>query len=133
MAALRQGFTRYTANTGTAELRKAICSKLKSENGLEYAPNQASAQLLWCCAHTGLLTPHHLQIVVTNGAKQAIAQAVMAATGPGDEVVIPAPYWVSYPEMCRLSGAEPVIVTTTPEEGFIMTPVSGLHGWQEAR
>lgn len=62
-------------------------------------------------------------MVVTNGAKQAIAQAVIGVTGPGDEVVIPAPYWVSYPEMCRLSGAEPVIVHTRPEEGFIMTPV----------
>jgi histidinol-phosphate/aromatic aminotransferase/cobyric acid decarboxylase-like protein len=87
-----------------------------------------------CCFGAHRTPAHSLpvvcQIVVTNGAKQAIAQAVMAATGPGDEVVIPAPYWVSYPEMCRLSGAEPVIVTTTPEEGFIMTPVSGLDGEQ---
>ena len=82
-----------------------------------------------CCLHVALRarrpahSPTSPQVVVTNGAKQAIAQAVMAATGPGDEVVIPAPYWVSYPEMCRLSGADPVVVDTTPEEGFIMSPV----------
>lgn len=64
IAALREGFTRYTANTGTAELRAAICRKLSQENGLEYAPGQ---------------------VVVTNGAKQAIAQAVIGLCGPGDE------------------------------------------------
>lgn len=79
--------------------------------------------------HACLLDPDVaslFQVVVTNGAKQAIAQVVIGVTGPGDEVVIPAPYWVSYPEMCRLSGAEPIIVTTRPEDGFIMTPVRAL-------
>jgi aspartate/methionine/tyrosine aminotransferase len=73
------------------------------------------------CALTGELSS--LQILVTNGAKQAIAQAVQAACGPGDEVLIPAPYWVSYPEMARLAGAEPVTLVTAPEDGFLLTPV----------
>lgn len=60
---------------------------------------------------------------MTNGAKQAIAQAVVALCGPGDEVVIPAPFWVSYPEMVRLSGAEPVVLPTLPAQGFLLTPV----------
>ena len=60
-------------------------------------------------------------MVVTNGAKQAIAQVVQAVSGPGDEVLIPAPYWVSYPEMVRLSGAEPVVLPTSPEQGFLLS------------
>ncbi|KIY92422.1 hypothetical protein MNEG_15541, partial [Monoraphidium neglectum] len=71
------------------------------ENGLEY---QAS------------------EVVVSNGAKQSIWQAVLATVSPGDEVIIPAPYWVSYPEMVRLAGAVPVILDTTPEDGFLLTP-----------
>ena len=99
-AALGSGVTRYTANTGTAELRGAICRKLREENGLEYKPGQ---------------------VVVTNGAKQAIAQAVIGLCGPGDEVIIPAPFWVSYPEMVRLAGAEPIIVPCSTADGFLLT------------
>ena len=62
-------------------------------------------------------------MVVTNGAKQAIAQAVIGLCGPGDDVIVPAPFWVSYPEMVRLSGANPLIVPTTPAQGFLLTAV----------
>lgn len=99
--ALRDGVTRYTPNTGTAALRAAIAKKLKVDNGLEYNPAN--------------------EIVVSNGAKQSIWQALLATVSPGDDVIIPAPYWVSYPEMARLAGANPVIVTTSSEGGFIMT------------
>lgn len=99
--ALRDGFTRYTPNTGTSNLRKAICKKLSDENGIHYTPDE---------------------IVVSNGAKQSIWQAVLATCCPGDEVIIPAPYWVSYPEMAQLAGAKAVVVDTTPEENFLLTP-----------
>ncbi|XP_024977591.1 bifunctional aspartate aminotransferase and glutamate/aspartate-prephenate aminotransferase, partial [Cynara cardunculus var. scolymus] len=78
--AIREGYTRYTPNAGTLELRTAICKKLKEENNISYTPDQ---------------------IVVSNGAKQSIVQAVLAVCSPGDEVIIPAPFWVSYPEMAR--------------------------------
>ena len=99
-AAIRGGKTRYSPNTGTASLREAVCKKLLEENGVQYAPHE---------------------IVLSNGAKQSVAQGVIATCGPGDEVIVPAPYWVSYPEMCRLAGAEPVVVTTTADEGFLLT------------
>ncbi|KAI3433551.1 hypothetical protein D9Q98_003362 [Chlorella vulgaris] len=99
--ALRLGYTRYTPNTGTSALRKAICAKLSSENGVKYDPDQ---------------------VVVSNGAKQCIWQALLAVCSPDDEVIIPAPFWVSYPEMARLAGASPVIVSSSPEEGFKLTP-----------
>ena len=70
------------------------------ENGIDYAPDE---------------------ILVTNGAKQAIWQAVLATCTPGDEVIIPAPYWVSYTEMATLASARPVVIDTTPEEGFVLT------------
>ena len=98
--AIRNGFTRYSPNTGTAGLRAAVCKKLLEENGLEYSP---------------------AEVVLSNGAKQSVAQGVMAVCGPGDEVIIPAPYWVSYPEMCRLAGAEPVVLPTTADDGFLLT------------
>jgi bifunctional aspartate aminotransferase and glutamate/aspartate-prephenate aminotransferase len=99
--ALRTGITRYTPNAGTSALRKAVCSKLEAENGLHYAPDE---------------------VVLSNGAKQSIWQALLATCSEGDEVIIPAPFWVSYPEMASLAGASPVIVDTTPEEGFLLTP-----------
>lgn len=99
--AIREGYTRYTPNTGTLELRTAICKKLKEENGISYTPDQ---------------------IVVSNGAKQSIHQAVLAVCSPGDEVIIPAPFWVSYPEMARLADATPVIVPTSISENFLMDP-----------
>ncbi|CAI7804926.1 unnamed protein product [Closterium sp. NIES-53] len=101
VAALRQGFTRYAPNQGTLELRAAICEKLKTENGLTYSPEE---------------------VVVSNGAKQAVFQGVMAACSPGDEVIVPAPYWVSYPEMAKLVGATPVILPTTTAHSFLLSP-----------
>ncbi|XP_057540052.1 bifunctional aspartate aminotransferase and glutamate/aspartate-prephenate aminotransferase [Amaranthus tricolor] len=99
--AIREGHTRYTPNAGTLELRTAICRKLKEENGISYSPDQ---------------------ILVSNGAKQSILQAVLAVCSPGDEVVIPAPYWVSYPEMARLADATPVIVNTQVSNNFLLDP-----------
>ena len=99
-AAIRGGKTRYSPNTGTAALREAVCAKLLDENGLTYEPGE---------------------IVLSNGAKQSVAQGVIATCGPGDEVIVPAPFWVSYPEMCRLAGAEPVVARTSAEDGFLLS------------
>lgn len=99
--AIREGYTRYTPNAGTLELRKAICHKLEEENGLSYTPDQ---------------------ILVSNGAKQSVMQAVVAVCSPGDEVIIPAPYWVSYPEIARLADATPVIIPTDISENFLLKP-----------
>ncbi|KAI5669926.1 hypothetical protein M9H77_19779 [Catharanthus roseus] len=99
--AIREGHTRYTPNAGTMELRSAICHKLKEENGLTYTPDQ---------------------ILVSNGAKQSIVQAVLAVCSPGDEVLIPAPFWVSYPEMARMADATPVILQTRISEDFLLDP-----------
>ncbi len=99
--AIREGFTRYTQNPGMPELREAICEKFARENNLEYAP---------------------AQILCSNGAKQSVAMAVSVLAAEGDEVLIPAPYWVSYPEMTRFAGAKPVIVHTTAETQYRLTP-----------
>ncbi|KAF8405977.1 hypothetical protein HHK36_008057 [Tetracentron sinense] len=99
--AIREGYTRYTPNAGTLELRSAICHKLKEENGLTYSPDQ---------------------ILVSNGAKQCILQAVLAVCSPGDEVIIPAPFWVSYPEMARMADATPVILPTPISKNFLLDP-----------
>lgn len=93
--------TRYTAVPGTPALRKAICEKLLKENGLEYDPAQIS---------------------VGNGAKQSLCNTVMALVSPGDEVIIPAPYWVSYPQMVLMAGGNPVCVEATFENDFKLTP-----------
>jgi aspartate aminotransferase len=94
IAAIDHGFTRYTAVPGIAELREAIARKLKDDNGLEYKA---------------------AQVVVSNGAKQSIYNALMVLLDPGDEVVIPTPAWVSYPEMVKLAGGVPVTVDTQPD------------------
>ncbi|MEP0545477.1 MAG: pyridoxal phosphate-dependent aminotransferase [Rhodothermales bacterium] len=99
--AIDEGHTRYTANAGTPALREAIVRKLRDDNGLTYSP---------------------AEILCSNGAKQSVAQAIFVLCRPGDEVVIPAPYWVSYPEMVQLAGGESVIVETTPESGYRMGP-----------
>jgi len=99
--ALDQGFTKYSPAAGTADLRKAISRKLKEENDLDYKPSQ---------------------IVVTVGAKHAVYEAVHAIVDPGDEVLIPTPYWVSYPEMVKLVGGVPRIVETREEDGYKITP-----------
>lgn len=96
-AAIDRGETKYTAVAGTLELRKAICAKFKRDNGLDYKPEQ---------------------ITVGSGGKQTIFNALMATLDAGDEVVIPAPYWVSYPDIVMLANGEPVIVPCPQENGF---------------
>jgi len=100
--AVNNGETKYTAVTGTAALRNAIANDLKRRKGLEYNPQT--------------------DIVVGNGAKQCVFQGILATCGPGDKVIIPAPFWPSYPEMVALSGAESVVVETKAEDGFLLTP-----------
>ena len=97
IAAIKRGETKYTAVDGLPELKKAICAKFKRENGLDYKPSQIS---------------------VGTGGKQVLFNALMATVNPGDEVVIPAPYWVSYPDIVMLAGGKPVFVPTTAEHGF---------------
>ncbi|MCG8343556.1 MAG: pyridoxal phosphate-dependent aminotransferase [Chlorobiales bacterium] len=99
--AIKAGFTRYTANAGIPELKKAVVDKFRRDNDIEFAPEQ---------------------IIVSNGGKQTLANALLALCEEGDEVIIPAPFWVSFPEMARLSGAEPVIIQTTLEAGYKMRP-----------
>lgn len=99
--AIRDGFTHYTANQGIPELREAIAYKLKRDNGIDVNPSQ---------------------VLCSNGAKQSVAQAIMALVRDGDEVLIPAPYWVSYPEMVRLAGGIPHAITTTHESGYLLSP-----------
>lgn len=101
IAAIRGGKTKYTAVSGTAELKEAIARKFARENGM-IVP-----------------TP---QIIAGAGAKQLIFNALLATIDAGDEVLVPAPYWVSYPDMVRLAGGEPVIVATTPASGWKLTP-----------
>lgn len=99
--AIDENYSRYSPVPGYPELRKAIVAKLKNENGLEYGINE---------------------ILVSNGAKQSVCNTVMALCNDGDEVIIPAPCWVSYPQMAKLAGAEPVIVNAGFEQNFKMTP-----------
>lgn len=99
--AIDENYSRYSPVPGYPELRKAIVAKLKNENGLEYGINE---------------------ILVSNGAKQSVCNTVMALCNDGDEVIIPAPYWVSYPQMAKLAGAVPVIVNAGFEQNFKMTP-----------
>ncbi len=101
MGSLDAGFTKYTPSSGIPELRTAISEKLKADNGLDYEPSQ---------------------IIVTCGAKHACYNALLAVLNPGDEVLIPAPYWVSYPEMVKLAGGSPVIVPTPASNGYKLTP-----------
>jgi len=101
MASLDGGFTKYTPSSGIPELRQAISEKFHADNGIDYKPNQ---------------------IIVSNGAKHSCYNAVLAVCEPGDEVIIPAPFWLSYPEMVRLAGGEPVIVHTKQENDWQMTP-----------
>ncbi|CAM9860766.1 unnamed protein product [Pylaiella littoralis] len=98
--AARKGITKYTGVTGTVDLRRAICADLARRKNLTYSAGD---------------------IVVTNGAKQAVYQAVLAVVRPGDEVIVPAPYWPSYPEMVRLAGGVPVVVETNVEEEYLLT------------
>lgn len=96
--AIDRGMSKYTPAEGSAELREAVAAKFRRENGLSYAPNQIS---------------------VSTGGKQVLYNGFMAVLNPGDEVIIPAPYWVSYPAQVQLAGGVSVPVMTRPEDGFI--------------
>lgn len=100
IAAINEGFTKYTPASGTNELKEAVCKKFKSFNGLDYTPDQ---------------------IVISNGGKHSLTNIFTALLNPGDEVIIPAPYWLSYPEIVKLASGVPVIVTTTKEQGYKLT------------
>lgn len=102
---IEAGFTKYTPTSGTADLKKAICEKLQRENGLEYAPNQ---------------------VIVSLGAKHSIYNAMLATVDPGDEVIIPAPYWVSYPEIVGMAEGKPVYIETDESTGFTV-PIDVLR------
>jgi aspartate aminotransferase len=97
VAALDEGFTKYTPTAGTIELRRAVVDKFKAENDLEYEPSQ---------------------VIVSCGAKHSLFNIFQAVINPGDEVLIPSPYWVSYPEMVRLAGGTPVFVPTAEQDSF---------------
>ncbi len=99
--AVDENFSRYSPVPGYADLRTAIAEKLKKENGLDYTTSE---------------------ILVSNGAKQSVCNTLMALVNDGDEVIIPAPYWVSYPQMVKLAGGEPVIVEAGFDQNFKMTP-----------
>lgn len=101
VAAIVAGKTKYTAVDGIAELKQAICAKFARENGLSYAPSQVS---------------------VSSGGKQVLFNALMATLNPGDEVVIPTPYWVSYPDMALIGGGTPVFVQGDPAQGYKISP-----------
>ncbi len=98
--AIDDNWSYYSPVPGYVDLRKAIVEKLKRENGLEYSTSE---------------------ILVSNGAKQSVCNTIMALVDDGDEVIIPAPYWVSYPQMVKLAGGEPIIVNATFEQNFKMT------------
>ncbi len=99
--AIDDNFSKYSPVPGYLVLREAIADKLKRENGLDYSPSE---------------------IIVGTGGKQGVCNTILALVNPGDEVVIPAPYWVSYPQMVKLAGGEPVVVSTGIESDFKMTP-----------
>jgi aspartate aminotransferase len=99
--ALAEGFTKYTPSSGIPELREAIAAKFQRENGLTYQPSQ---------------------IIVSNGGKHSCYNVILATCQEGDEVIIPSPYWLSYPEMVKLAGATPVILETTDRTEFKVTP-----------
>jgi aspartate aminotransferase len=99
--AINEGKTKYTAVDGIPELKQAIANKLKRENGLDYKPSQ---------------------VTVGSGGKQVLYNALLATVNPGDEVIIPAPYWVSYPDIALLGGGVPVFIETSIEDGFKLTP-----------
>jgi len=98
--AIKKGYTKYTPSSGISELKKAVCNKLLKDNSLKYQPEQ---------------------IVISNGAKHSIYNALCAILNPGDEVIIPVPYWLSYPEMVRLAYGKPVFVKTKAENDFKIT------------
>lgn len=108
--AIKNGHTRYTPAAGMPELRQAVCGKLKRDNGLEYEP---------------------AQVIISNGAKHSLINTFMAILNEGDEVIIPAPFWLSYSEMVRIAGGVPVIIYTKKENQFMMTKEELEHAYTE--
>ncbi len=104
--AIKKGFTRYTPASGILELKEAICKKLNSDNNLQYKPSQ---------------------IVISNGAKHGLYNALMAICNPGDEIIVPIPYWVSYPELIKLVDAIPVYIETKEDDNFKYTKAALLN------
>src|SRR3974377_1416474 len=100
IAALEAGFTKYTPSSGIPDLRQAVADKFLIDNVIDYKPSQ---------------------IIISDGAKHSCYNAILATCQPGDEVIIPTPYWLSYPEMVRLAGADPVFVYTKEEDGWKLT------------
>lgn len=100
IASLRAGKTKYTPPTGIPELKRSVCDKLSRENGVAFAPDQ---------------------IVITSGVKHAVSNVLQTLLNPGDEVLIPAPYWVTYPELVKLYGGKPVFLPTSVETGYKIT------------
>ena len=114
--AINDGFTKYTPASGINELKEAICKKFKDFNHLEYTPDQ---------------------IVISNGGKHSLTNIFTALLNPGDEVIIPAPFWLSYPEIVKLAGGVPVIVKMTKEQNFKLTAEAleaeyGLEGFKKS-
>lgn len=99
--AIDSGFTKYTPASGMKELKEAICRKFENDNNLDYSPEE---------------------IIVSCGAKHSIFNAILTLCHEDDEVILPSPYWVSYPEMIKVAGAKPVILKATPENNFKITP-----------
>ncbi|NLK38403.1 MAG: pyridoxal phosphate-dependent aminotransferase [Epulopiscium sp.] len=108
--AIEEGHTRYTPSSGTLELRQAVCDKLKRENDLEYAPSQ---------------------IIISNGGKHSLMNVFMAILNQGDEVIIPAPYWLSYSEMVKIAGGTPVLVYTKKENNFMLSKEELVEAYTE--
>lgn len=108
--AIEEGHTRYTPAAGTLELRQAVCDKLKRDNGLDYDTSQ---------------------IIISNGAKHSLMNVFMAVLNDGDEVIIPAPYWLSYSEMVKIAGGVPVIVHTKKENNFMLSKEELEHSYTE--
>src|SRR5689334_22677436 len=104
--ALHEGFTKYTPSSGIPELRQAIADKFKRENGLSYKPSQ---------------------VIVSCGGKHSCYNVILSTCQENDEVIIPAPYWLSYPEMVKLAGAKPVVLETTVQTEFKVTPEALLR------
>ena len=107
IAAIQRGETKYTAVDGIPELKRAIAAKFERENDLTYKP---------------------AEITVGSGGKQVLYNALLATLNPGDEVIVPSPYWVSYPDIVLLAGATPVIVETKVEDGFKLSPQGARRG-----
>ena len=101
VSSIENGFTKYTPASGTLELKKAVCDKFKNDNGLDYTSEQ---------------------IIVSCGAKHSLYNLIQVMCNPGDEVIIPIPYWVSYPDMAKLAGAKPVFIQGVEENAFKIAP-----------